>query len=62
MSLDKFSAGTWLNLARNAVKFQCEMAARYQCLRLWTAALISLMNIVAKVFHDKISADSYSMW
>jgi len=62
MPLDKFSAVACLNLARKTVKFQCEMAARYQRLRLWTAALIFLMNIVAKVFRDKISADSYSPW
>jgi hypothetical protein len=59
MSLDKFSAGAWLNLARKIVKFQCEMTARYQRLRLWTAALILLMNIMAKVFSDNISTDSY---
>jgi hypothetical protein len=44
------------------VKFQCKMAARYQRLRLWTAALVLLMNIVAKVFRDKISTDSFSPW
>lgn len=38
------------------------MAARYQRLRLWTAALVLLMNIVAKVFRDKISTDSFSPW
>jgi hypothetical protein len=62
MSLDKYSAGAWLNLAPKAVKFQCEMTARYQRLRLWTAALIFLMNIVAKVFRDKISTDTYCPW
>lgn len=62
MPLDKFSAGAWLNLARKTVKFQREMAARHQRLRLWTAALIFLMNIVAKVFRGKISTDSYSPW
>jgi hypothetical protein len=58
MSLDKFSAGAWLNLARKAFKFQREMTTRYQRLCLCTAALIFLMDIVAKVFHEKISTDS----
>jgi lipocalin len=58
MSLDKFSAGAWLNLARKAFKFQREMTTRYQRLRLCNAALIFVMNIVAKVFHDNISTDS----
>jgi hypothetical protein len=31
-------------------------------LRLWTAALILLMNIMAKVFSDNISTDSYWPW
>jgi hypothetical protein len=61
VSLDKFSASTRINLALKAVKFQCEMAARYQRWRLWTAALIFVMSIVAKVFRDKISTDSFSV-
>jgi len=61
-TLSRKCHSTDFQLARKAVKFHCEMTARYQRLRLWTAALIFLMNIVAKVFRDKISTNSYSPW